>query len=73
MSHPHRLSYEREPIVACTVADWYGSRNDSLKLVPPVQAGVNFYTQLKTVTALWKEQDVERGARIDGLAGVGTK
>uniref|UniRef100_A0A7S0RJ47 methylmalonate-semialdehyde dehydrogenase (CoA acylating) n=2 Tax=Pyramimonas obovata TaxID=1411642 RepID=A0A7S0RJ47_9CHLO len=37
------------------------------------QAGVNFYTQLKTVTALWKEHDAERGARIDGLAGVGTK
>lgn len=37
------------------------------------QAGVNFYTQLKTVTAQWRAQDAEQGARADGLDGVGTK
>jgi len=37
------------------------------------QAGVNFYTQLKTVTAQWKADDAEVGARADGLDGVGTK
>jgi hypothetical protein len=37
------------------------------------QAGVNFFTQLKTVTAQWRAQDAEQGARADGLDGVGTK
>ena len=36
------------------------------------KAGVQFYTQWKTVTARWPESDIPKNARADGLDGVGT-
>mmetsp|Transcript_39308 Transcript_39308/g.47607 ORF Transcript_39308/g.47607 Transcript_39308/m.47607 type:complete len:530 (-) Transcript_39308:372-1961(-) len=37
------------------------------------KSGVNFYTQIKTITSHWRESDIEEGSRAANLEGVGTK
>ena len=35
------------------------------------KAGMQFYTQWKTITARWPESDIPKTARASGLDGVG--
>jgi malonate-semialdehyde dehydrogenase (acetylating)/methylmalonate-semialdehyde dehydrogenase len=37
------------------------------------KAGMQFYTQWKTITARWPESDIPKSAKAEGLDGVGTK
>merc|ERR1712115_699159 len=37
------------------------------------KAGMQFYTQWKTITARWPESDIPKNAKAEGLEGVGTK
>jgi len=58
------------PLPFFSFTGWRGSFHGDLHMYG--KAGVQFYTQTKTVTSNWKAADDAVGQRAPGLAGVGT-
>jgi len=57
------------PLPFFSFTGWKGSFAGDLHMYG--KAGVDFYTQPKTVTTAWRRDDLGRGTRASGLDGVG--
>ena len=58
------------PLPFFSFTGWRGSFFGDLHMYG--KAGVDFFTQPKTVTANWRDQDDSPGKRAPGLEGVGS-